>query len=141
MDARPCVTTKDILISVAFLVGGNPVILPAQIGVIDHRSGQAQALLAEDPNSALYTTALAVNTGGMAADHGLRALERPRAAFVGSLIGLTVTVTAAALLAMQWGIAGAAIGYLIGNAAGTLARGGAFLWLSAARAEDRQGDA
>ena len=42
--------------------------------------------------------AFALNAAGMAADHGLRSLGRPRVAFTGSLIGFAVTIAVGAML-------------------------------------------
>ena len=75
--------------------------------------------------------AFAVTSAGMAADHGLRALSRPRVAFTGSLIGLLVTITVGAILVSHWGIAGAAFGYLMGTIASAAVRLSAFFKLSA----------
>ena len=46
--------------------------------------------------------AFAAAPAGISADHGLRALGRPRVAFTGSVIGLAVTTTGAALLIHTW---------------------------------------
>ena len=78
--------------------------------------------------------AFAVTPVGMAADHGLRALGRPRVAFTGSLIGLLVTIAVGALLIPHWGIAGAACSYLAGTIASAAVRLTAFLRLSASDA-------
>ena len=76
------------------------------------------------------TAAFAVTSAGMAADHGLRALGRPRVAFTGSLIGLAVTIASGVLLVPHWGIGGAAFGYLLGSTASAAVRLGAFFKLS-----------
>lgn len=78
--------------------------------------------------------AFAAAPAGVAADHGLRALSRPRVAFTGSVIGLAVTTAGAALLIPHLGIAGAACGYLAGACASTAVRLVAFLKLSASGA-------
>ena len=74
--------------------------------------------------------AFALNSAGMAADHGLRSLGRPRVAFLGSLIGFAVTIAVGAMLVPQWEIAGAAVGYLTGATASAAIRLGAFFKLS-----------
>ncbi|MFO0805462.1 MAG: polysaccharide biosynthesis C-terminal domain-containing protein [Gemmataceae bacterium] len=75
---------------------------------------------------------LAVTSAGMSADHGLRTLGRPRIAFVGSAIGLAVTLSCSLLLTPAWSIAGAAFGYLMGTTASSVVRMTAFLKLSSA---------
>jgi O-antigen/teichoic acid export membrane protein len=75
----------------------------------------------------VLAAAVAASGPGIAADHGLRALERPRAAFAGSLTGFVVTVAAVGVLAPVWGVTGAAFGYLTGTAASSTVRAVAFL--------------
>ena len=72
-----------------------------------------------------------VTSAGMAADHGLRALGRPRAAFAGSLAGFVTTTAVVVMLVPEWGTVGAAWGYLAGTAASAALRMAAFLKLSA----------
>ncbi len=85
-----------------------------------------------DDQAILGLLALAIFAGGpgMAADHGLRALEKPVYAFVGSLSGLIVTTTLGVIFAHSWGIAGAALGYLLGTVTSTSIRWIAFMRLS-----------
>lgn len=89
----------------------------------------------------LLGAALVVAGPGMAADHGLRALERPRAVFSGSLIGLAVTAAATVALVPVWGVDGAACGYLLGAAASAAVRVAAFLRVSADGADEGRAEA
>jgi O-antigen/teichoic acid export membrane protein len=64
---------------------------------------------------------------GIPTDHGLRALERPDLAFRASLVGLVVTLIAASILAVWWGMPGAACGAMVGSIAGVAVRVLSFL--------------
>src|SRR6185437_11404245 len=61
--------------------------------------------------------ALAVSTAalGIAAEHGLRSMDRPRAIFVANLAALVITLSLAFLLVPTYRIIGAAWSLLAGN--------------------------
>ena len=59
--------------------------------------------------------ALLINIIGMAADNGLRAVERPNVNFAASLAGLVVTGFTAIVLIHAWGALGGAVGLLFGS--------------------------
>jgi O-antigen/teichoic acid export membrane protein len=75
-----------------------------------------------------------VATGTMA-DHGLRALERPQVNFKASLLSLAVTVAVASGLLGPYGLAGAALGLVAGEVAGSVIRWSAFWRLTRADSE------
>jgi O-antigen/teichoic acid export membrane protein len=60
------------------------------------------------------------------ADHGLRAVERPRVNFEASLVSLVVTAAVTLCLLGPYGLVGAAVGLVAGEVAGGLIRWSAF---------------
>lgn len=73
---------------------------------------------------ALATFATAV---GMPASNALASMERPRAIVVVGSFSAVVTLVLVALLMLDWGLQGAAYGFLVGSIVGTLGRWVAFL--------------
>jgi O-antigen/teichoic acid export membrane protein len=67
---------------------------------------------------------------GMPASNALASMERPRAIVVVGSLSAAVTVVLVTLLMTEWGLIGAAYGYLAGNAIGTAGRWFAFLIIS-----------
>jgi O-antigen/teichoic acid export membrane protein len=70
----------------------------------------------------LLALGVLANSVSIPADYGLRTLERPALSFRASLAGLLVTLVASTLLALWWGMLGAALGALAGSIIGTLIR-------------------
>jgi O-antigen/teichoic acid export membrane protein len=66
---------------------------------------------------------------GMPASSGLAALERPEAIFKTSLLAVVLSAVLIWFMVGEWGLVGAAYGYLIGNLAATVGRWVAFLAL------------
>jgi O-antigen/teichoic acid export membrane protein len=77
----------------------------------------------------LMALGLMVSALGIPSDHGLRALERPALAFRASLAGLMTTLVTASLLAVWWGMPGAACGALAGSIVAIVVRVSSFLSL------------
>ncbi|HET6878912.1 MAG TPA: lipopolysaccharide biosynthesis protein [Pirellulales bacterium] len=67
---------------------------------------------------------------GLGAEHGLRAMGRPRAIFLANMLALVVTLSLAAWLVPSQGTWGAAASLLMGNIIGCLARWFAFMSVS-----------
>lgn len=73
---------------------------------------------------AIAVLALGVLAGsvGMAACHGLWAVDRPAANVKASLVGLVVAMLVAIPLVQSWGVLGAACGFLAGDVSASLVR-------------------
>jgi O-antigen/teichoic acid export membrane protein len=76
---------------------------------------------------AVLAAGLLVSVLSSAADSGLWVLERSDQSFKANLLGLAVTLLAAAPLLQAWGVVGAAYALLAGQAAASMVRGLAFL--------------
>jgi O-antigen/teichoic acid export membrane protein len=64
---------------------------------------------------------------GMPASNALASMERPRAIVVVGGLGAAITVVLIALLMFEWGLLGAACGFLVGSVVGAFGRWVAFL--------------
>ena len=73
--------------------------------------------------------ALLASALGMPPTNALQAMERPQAIVWASSVGAIVTVILVWCLMIQWGLLGAAYGFLAGNVAGAVGRWIAFLTL------------
>jgi O-antigen/teichoic acid export membrane protein len=73
--------------------------------------------------------ALMASALGMPATNALQAMERPQAIVWASSVGAVLTVVLVWCLMIEWGLLGAAYGFLAGNAAGSVGRWVAFLTL------------
>jgi len=86
----------------------------------------------QDQKTVLIVLALALlaTSVGMPASSALASMERPRAIVVVGGLGAAVTVFLVALLMAEWGLIGAAYGYLAGSAIAAAGRWLAFLIIS-----------
>jgi O-antigen/teichoic acid export membrane protein len=66
---------------------------------------------------------------GMPATFSMQSMERPQAIVLASSVGAVLTVVLVWCLMIEWGLLGAAYGFLAGNIAGTMGRWIAFLAL------------
>jgi O-antigen/teichoic acid export membrane protein len=73
--------------------------------------------------------ALMASALGMPATNALQAIERPQAIVWASSVGAVLTVVLVWCLMIEWGLLGAAYGFLAGNVTGTVGRWVAFLIL------------
>jgi len=87
----------------------------------------------------LLCATILVATLCIPADNGLCVLERPRISFLSGLSGLVVTILITPILAIGWGIEGAALGALISVSVAAIVQLTAFLRVT--REEVRPGDA
>jgi O-antigen/teichoic acid export membrane protein len=78
-----------------------------------------------------------VSSLGMAAGHGLWAMEKPKVNFVASLVGMGVTLLAGVWLVGPWGSLGAAWAWLAGNVAASALLAAMYLKTAAERAAPR----
>jgi O-antigen/teichoic acid export membrane protein len=70
--------------------------------------------------------ALLASAVGMPASNALQSIQRPEAVFWASLVGAVLTVVLVWFLMIEWGLSGAAYGFLLGNVAGSVGRWVAF---------------
>jgi O-antigen/teichoic acid export membrane protein len=64
---------------------------------------------------------------GAPASNALASMERPQAIVLAASVGTIVTLAGIWILSVEWGLLGAAYGFLAGNVAGAVARWAAFL--------------
>jgi O-antigen/teichoic acid export membrane protein len=81
------------------------------------------------PILTIIATAFLINAVGAPPSTALTSMERPRAVFLTGLLGATLTVVLVWFWAQQWGLIGAAYGFLAGNAGASAVRWIAFLAL------------
>jgi O-antigen/teichoic acid export membrane protein len=81
------------------------------------------------PTLTIIAIALLVNAVGAPSSTALTSMERPRAVFWSGLVGAALTVVLVWFWAQQWGLSGAAYGFLAGNAGATIVRWITFLAL------------
>ena len=74
---------------------------------------------------------------GMPSSKGLAVMDQPRAVFGSGLLALVVTVVLVTLLASSFGLTGAAVGVLLGNLTGSIARCWGFAALTQQPVADR----
>ena len=75
---------------------------------------------------AILALAMLASALGMPASNGLAAMERPRLIFVSGLLPVGLSVLLVPFLVAEWGVIGAAYGFLAGNVAGSVGRWAAF---------------
>jgi O-antigen/teichoic acid export membrane protein len=106
------------LFCVAILFGGDILMSVVYRGPEYSGRGHVVTVLAV----AMMATAV-----GAPASNALASMERPQAIVVATLVGTAVTLTAIWILSVEWGLLGAAYGFLAGSVAGAAARWAAFL--------------
>jgi O-antigen/teichoic acid export membrane protein len=79
-----------------------------------------------DHTVAVLALAMLASALGMPASNGLTAVERPDVVFKVSLVAVGLSVALVPFLVAEWGVTGAAYGFLAGNVAGSLGRWIAF---------------
>jgi len=75
----------------------------------------------------VLAVAMMAAAAGAPASNALASMERPQAIVLATSVGTAVTLAAVWILAVEWGLPGAAYGFLAGNVAGAAARWAAFL--------------
>jgi O-antigen/teichoic acid export membrane protein len=106
------------LFCVAILLGGDTLMRVVYQGPEYGGHGHVVTVLA---------VAMMVTAAGAPASNALASMERPQAIVLATSVGTVITVAAVWMLAVEWGLLGAAYGFLAGNAAGAAARWAAFL--------------
>jgi O-antigen/teichoic acid export membrane protein len=76
---------------------------------------------------AVLAVAMMVAAAGAPASNALASMERPQAIVLAASVGTAVSLAAIWILSVEWGLLGAAYGFLVGNVAGAAARWAAFL--------------
>jgi O-antigen/teichoic acid export membrane protein len=92
-----------------------------------HLLYQGSGYEGQGPTVFVLAVALLASAVGTPASIALASMERARAIACACSIGAVVTAVAVWLLMIEWGLLGAAYGFLCGNVAGTVARWVAFL--------------
>jgi O-antigen/teichoic acid export membrane protein len=75
----------------------------------------------------VLAVAMMVTAAGAPASNALASMERPQAIVLATSVGTAVTLAAIWILSVEWGLLGAAFGFLAGSVAGAAARWAAFL--------------
>jgi O-antigen/teichoic acid export membrane protein len=75
----------------------------------------------------VLAVAMMATAAGAPASNALASMERPQAIVLATSVGTTVTLAAIWMLSVEWGLLGAAYGFLAGSVAGAAARWAAFL--------------
>ena len=75
----------------------------------------------------VLAVAILASAAGTAATNALASMERPRAIVYATSVGTVITIVLVWFSALEWGLVGAAYGFLAGNVAGAVARWVAFL--------------
>jgi O-antigen/teichoic acid export membrane protein len=75
----------------------------------------------------VLAVAMMAAAAGAPASNALASMERPQAIVLATSVGAAVTLAAIWILSVEWGLLGAAYGFLAGNVAGAAARWAAFL--------------
>jgi O-antigen/teichoic acid export membrane protein len=75
----------------------------------------------------ILAVAMAAGAAGAPASNALASMERPQAIVLATSVGTVVTLATVCILCLEWGLLGAAYGFLAGNVAGSAARWAAFL--------------
>jgi len=106
------------LFCVAILLGGDTLMSLVYRGPEYDGRGHVVAVLA---------VAMLATAAGAPASNALASMERPQAIVWATSAGTAVTLAAIWILSIEWGLLGAAYGFLAGNVAGAAARWAAFL--------------
>ncbi len=106
------------LFCVAILLGGD--ILMSVIYRGPEYGGRGHVVI-------VLAVAMMATAAGAPASNALASMERPQAIVVATSVGTTVTLAGIWILSVEWGLLGAAYGFLAGNVAGAAARWAAFL--------------
>jgi O-antigen/teichoic acid export membrane protein len=106
------------LFCVAILLGGDILMSVVYRGPEYGGRGHVVIVLA---------VAMMATAAGAPASNALASMERPQAIVVATSVGTTVTLAGIWILSVEWGLLGAAYGFLAGNVAGAAARWAAFL--------------
>jgi O-antigen/teichoic acid export membrane protein len=75
----------------------------------------------------VLAVAMMAAAAGAPASNALASMERPQAIVLATSVGTAVTLAAVWILSVEWGLLGAAYGFLAGSIAGAAARWAAFL--------------
>lgn len=106
------------LFCVAILFGGDALMRVVYSGPEYGGWGHVVTVLA---------VAMMAAAAGAPASNALASMERPQAIVLATSVGTAVTLAAVWILSIEWGLPGAAYGFLAGNVAGAAARWAAFL--------------
>jgi O-antigen/teichoic acid export membrane protein len=106
------------LFSVAILLGGD--ILMRVVYHEPEYGGRSHVVT-------VLAIAMTAGAAGAPASNALASMERPQTIVLATSVGTVVTVAAVWILSIEWGLLGAAYGFLAGNVAGAAARWVAFL--------------
>ena len=92
---------------------------------------------AQGQTVSVLAVALLVSSIGIPASNALASMERPIAIVLASSVGALLTAILIWRLVVEWGLVGAAYGFLLGNVVATVGRWVAFLTLVADRGPER----
>lgn len=106
------------LFCVAVLLGGDTLMRLVYYGPEYGGQGHVVTILA---------VAMMAAAVGAPASNALASMERPQAIVLATSVGTAVTLAVVWILSVEWGLLGAAYGFLAGNVAGAAARWVAFL--------------
>jgi O-antigen/teichoic acid export membrane protein len=85
----------------------------------------------------VLAVAMMASAVGSPASYALASMERPRATVGATSLGAVVTVITLCIFSSQWGLPGAAYGFLAGSVVASVARWAAFLTVFARSAAHR----